>query len=185
MNNKIILLIIATVGIAGLILLLRKKEPALGPELVINGNFAAWTDDDPDGWALNAEQGAGAYGTRDPEVSQVASGQSHTDAGGETGGMCNIYQTLTKSIIMSQTLTLVVGRKYRLSINVDNVTTGKILVHNVGTLQWPVTLIDTPGVHSLTFVCTQASTWLLIEDYAVDVDVTIDDVSIREVIASG
>lgn len=150
-----------------------------GDELVTNGDFANWTDDDPDGWTLDAESGAGAYGTRDPEVSQVATGQSHANAGGETGGFCNIYQTASKSIIVSQTLTLVVGERYRLSIKVNKVTTGQIVVHNIGTQQWTDTVIDAAGTTTVFFTCTTASTPLLIEDYAVNIDVTIEEVSMK------
>lgn len=29
-----------------------------GPELVVNGNFSAWTADNPDSWAISAESGS-------------------------------------------------------------------------------------------------------------------------------
>lgn len=39
---------------------------ALGAELLTNGNFAAWTGDNPDGWTVTGESGA------DPQVTQTA-----------------------------------------------------------------------------------------------------------------
>ena len=52
-----------------------------GIELVTNGDFANWTTDNPDGWTVVGESG-GAIGSRDPEISQVATGHSHANAGG-------------------------------------------------------------------------------------------------------
>jgi len=156
----------------------------LGPEKVVNGIFANWTDDDPDGWDVEFESGAGGPGTRDPEISQVATGQSHTDAGGETGGMCNFYMTEGKGLILTQNIATVIGRKYRLSINFDTITASKVRVHNIGHNQWPAFTSDATGVHSVTFVCTQTNTSLLIEDaFGALTDVTFDDVSIKEVVS--
>lgn len=155
-----------------------------GPELVVNGNFTAWTNDDPDSWIVDSELGGGDPGTRDPEVSQVATGQTHASAGGETGGMANLYSG-NNALIVSQTVTLEVGKTYKLSINFDTITTSGVFVHNVGWNQWPAFSTDDTGtgVHSVIFECTRASTSLLIEDLAVGgIDVTVDDVSIKEVI---
>ena len=53
-------------------------------ELITNGDFAAWTGDDPDNWTIIGESGS------DPEVSEVGSDEGH---GGASTGSCNIYTT--------------------------------------------------------------------------------------------
>lgn len=42
--------------------------PVAGAELLTNGNFAAWTGDNPDGWIVSGESGS------DPMITQVATG---------------------------------------------------------------------------------------------------------------
>lgn len=64
---------------------LTAEAPAqsLGAELVTNGNFSAWTSDDPDGWTVVGESGSG------PAVSQVAPG------GGVGTGAARFYSSAT------------------------------------------------------------------------------------------
>lgn len=52
---------------------------SLGPELLTNGDFSAWTGDNPDGWTVGGEAGS------DPMVTQVAPG------GGAGTGAARFY----------------------------------------------------------------------------------------------
>lgn len=61
---------------------------SLGEELLTNGDFAAWTSGDPDGWTEIGESGS------NPEVTQVAAANTH--GGGGTGAM-NLYSGATAS----------------------------------------------------------------------------------------
>lgn len=61
---------------------------AWGPELLVNGNFAAWTGDNPDGWTVTGEVGA------DPEVTERDPDQGHADVV-TVGGAANFYSSVT------------------------------------------------------------------------------------------
>ncbi len=88
---------------------------ALGIELIVNGNFANWTGDDPDGWTVAGEVGA------DPEISEVGAGQGH---GGIGTGACNFF-TSSGVIQMSQ-VTHSVGGWHQYSIPVTNLVSGNL-----------------------------------------------------------
>lgn len=62
------------------------NTPTLGSELLTNGDFSAWTSDDPDGWTVSGESGS------DPAMSEVGSGEDHTGPG---SGSANYYSTAT------------------------------------------------------------------------------------------
>lgn len=63
-------------------------SPTPGPELLTNGDFSAWTGDNPNGWTVAGEVGA------DPEVTQRASGETHASP---PGGLesANLYNSAT------------------------------------------------------------------------------------------
>ncbi len=148
-------------------------------ELVTNGDFAAWTTDDPTGWTVTGEVLGNGYGTGDPEVSQVATGEAHADAGGEAGGMCNIYTSDGTSISMYQNITtFVIGRKYRVSITIDTATDGSIYVqetaHAMFATQEAITVTRT-----WVFVATYTNISMKIARSSGLTDVTFDDVSVK------
>ncbi len=145
-------------------------------ELVTNGDFAAWDSiggrtEDPTGWTVTGEV------TTDPEVSEVGTGEGH---GGAGTGMCNIYSSDGTPIYIAQTVSgFVVGRKYRVSVNIDTATTGSIRIRDYGTDQWAGEIYSTTGIKTLTFVATQTTVVLRIDELGSGTDVTIDDVSIQ------
>lgn len=143
-------------------------------DLVTNGNFAAWAGDNPTGWTVEWEAG------NDPEVSEAATGESHADTPTLGGGMCNIYSTTPGEwISIYQVITTVVGRKYRVSINVNKVTAGSIDVASSNS-QWTAHNYGSTGIKTFTFVATVSSFTLYISrNFVIPPDVTFDDVSVK------
>ena len=80
------------------------QDAILGRDRVVNGNFAAWTGDNPDGWTLVASDSVNR------EVSEVGTGAFHNGAG---TGSCNIWTDNGSGVGVKQDLGTVVGRKYR------------------------------------------------------------------------
>lgn len=151
----------------------------VGPELVINGDFADWVDDDPTsvpaGWIVHNED----TGDNDPEVSEVGADEGH---GGVGTGFCNLYSSNDVRAYMIQDITLVVGIKYRFSVNVNTITAGLgLTVLEMAHTTWPTKLLKNIGESTFTFVATYTDIILRIQSsYKVDgTDVTIDDVSVR------
>lgn len=83
----------------------------LGGELVVNGDFALWTGDNPNSWTVVGEVGA------DPEVSEVGAGQGH---GGAGNGLANFYSTAV-TVSIKQAI-IAVGGWYVVEFDVDTVT---------------------------------------------------------------
>lgn len=142
-------------------------------ELVVNGDFSAWTTDNPDLWIVVGE-------SLPNEVSEVGTGEGH---GGTGNGCCNIYRSAGfLAVGIRQVITLVVGKTYRLSINIDTKTAGIIVVSDdIGHMA--VNLIESStGVKTITFVATGTSMGLRITNYGMGLcDVTIDDISVKQV----
>lgn len=141
-------------------------------ERITNGNFAAWTTDDPDNWTVVGESG------NDPEISEAATGEAHVNTPTLGGGMCNLYTSDGTSIYIRQTTTLIVGRIYIFSIDVDTMTDPAIIV--AGLPDGEVTYSST-GIKTITFVATVVSEILTIKRGSGwgAVDVTFDNVSIK------
>jgi hypothetical protein len=140
--------------------------PVAGANLVTNGDFAAWTADDPDGWAVTGEVGA------DPEISQVGTGQGH---GGAGTGMCNFYSSATSfQPSIAQTI-LTANTWYRTDFDVDTAISGGVLTY-FGSRTAPAGTIGTGS-----FIRTQLAngTGFSIKGYAAAIDVTIDNVTIK------
>ena len=144
-------------------------------ELITNGDFADWTGDEPDGWTVDGESG------NDPEISEAATGEAHADTPTLGGGFCNLYTSDGTFISIRQTITLIIGRKYYFSINVDTVTSGGITVTDSGTSMMTTTHYSTTGAKTQVFVATGSSMILLIaRQVGIGAcDVTFDDVSIK------
>lgn len=142
-------------------------------ELILNGDFSAWTDDNPDNWSLWGEPEEG-------EISEVGTGEGH---GGAGTGCCNVYSSST-NLGMRQIITLVVGRKYRLSVKVDKIVAVSIRCFDlesgsVNDMFTSVTLIA-EITYTRTFVALRTSLELSIGSNT-NCDVTIDNVSIKPV----
>ena len=139
----------------------------LGSELVDNGNFAAWTGDDPDGWTVIGEVGA------DPEVSEVGAGQGH---GGAGNGLCNFYQSATAGQPrIDQAGKVTVGIWHRLIFVLDTLTAGTFQAHDsVAAIR-----TFTSAASYITGFRGIVGTKLLLRALAANSDVTIDDVSLK------
>lgn len=85
-----------------------------GAELLTNGNFSAWTGDNPDGWTVVNESGS------DPMVTQVASG------GGAGSGAARLYASTAINIAIQQAGIATVGNYYETAINVTAFTGGRL-----------------------------------------------------------
>lgn len=100
------------------------NAPVAGAELLINGDFADWTADDPDGWMVAGESGS------DPEVSEVDSGQGH---GGTnvTGGNVNIYTSDGTAVFIYQSRASL-NNWFVASISIDSVIAGSLKLQSGG-----------------------------------------------------
>ena len=79
---------------------------SLGSELVTNGDFSAWTDDDPDGWSINS-QDTNNYITEDP------------------AGECRLVSDGTY-LKMWQADCFFTGSLYKTAIEITNVVSGAL-----------------------------------------------------------
>lgn len=79
---------------------------SLGPELLANSDFSAWTGDNPDGWTVEGESG------NNPEVTERDPGQTHADTK-TVGGSANFYaSTATIYPVVRQDNVLTIGNWY-------------------------------------------------------------------------
>ncbi|MGR3292496.1 MAG: LamG domain-containing protein [Candidatus Scalindua sp.] len=137
--------------------------------LVTNGDFSAWTNDDPDGWAVDGEVGS------DPEVSQVGDGESH---GGAGTGYCNIF-TSDVLVQMIQTISLVTGRRYKVSININTLSGRGIVIYDIDTGMFTDKIYSSTGTKVFYFVANADSLNFRIKRRGGGAsDVTFDDVSV-------
>lgn len=89
----------------------------LGAELVTNGNFAAWTADNPNSWTIAGEVAS------DPMVNEVGAGEGQ---GGAGTGKANFYSSATANAPTATQTILAVGSAYEVAVTVDTVAAGSI-----------------------------------------------------------
>lgn len=100
---------------------------SLGSELLTNGDFSAWTADDPDGWTVSGESGS------DPEVSEVGPGESH---GGLGTGLANLFSSATAGQPRIAQTVLTTTDWYQWKLDVDTIVAGTIsMLDAAGILQ--------------------------------------------------
>lgn len=99
----------------------RSNDNTGGADVIVNGDFSAWTGDDPDSWAVIGEVGA------DPEVSEVGTGEGH---GGVGTGMANLFSSATNFRPQLQQTILTIGKWYRVETVIDTITSGVITIHD-------------------------------------------------------
>jgi len=135
------------------------SDPYLSPiELVINGDFANWTSDDPDGWDVT-------------EVGDATSNITQT-----TPGQLNLITDGTSASV-SQTI-LTAGKSYYYSIDVKSITGTFALQFGADMMVY----ISSPGVH--TGILEAGFMWFIIKQYTgTPCNAEIDDVSVKEVSA--
>lgn len=105
------------------------------PELVMNGDFALWTADNPDGWTVGGENGSNF-------VTEVAGGSRFVSpAVGQT------------ALFITQQIAVDVGDTIKYTVVVDSVTSGIISLRVHGGL--PILNITTSGTHEITRTVSQ------------------------------
>jgi hypothetical protein len=139
----------------------------LGSELIVNGDFSAWTSDDPDNWTVGGEV------ANDPEVSEAATGESHADTPTLGGELANLYTTVDQIRIQQDTITI--GQWNTISLVVDTVAAGSIRLNDA------ISNLKTGIVASVSgFIWRAATVTIRIRDFGVTCDVTIDDVTVKQ-----
>ncbi len=141
---------------------------ALGSELVVNGDFANWTLDDPDGWTVIGEAGA------DPELSEVGAGQGH---GGAGNGLANFFNSASSVDPRLLQIILTVGDWYEITLDIDTVVVGGVKVGD-----------NNLGISFTTYLTTGSkaqrgrgkSTQTFIGSQGIGTDTTIDNVSYKK-----
>ena len=138
------------------------NTPTLGAELLINGNFATWSGDNPTSW--------GIIGT-----------ETGTDKVTEVSGKARI---VTTSAIIGISQTAVSALWYRIGLNVSAYVSGSLRVADSG---YAVAVYSTTGAKVITGRVMDGSSTLGLLMYrhlAEATDITIDDVSVKALILS-
>jgi hypothetical protein len=140
----------------------------LGSELVTNGDFSAWTDDNPDGYTVNGESGT------DPEISEVSSAEGH---GGVGTGSCNLYTSDGTFVAVTQTI-LTIGKLYKYSVDIKVINSGTLRVTEGGST---VNTYNSTGIKTGYFTA-RAGIYVEIKRTIGATDITFDDLSVKEVL---
>lgn len=142
-----------------------------GPEMLINGNFADWTSDDPDDWVV----------TENPpnqEVSEVGSGELH---GGSGTGSCNLYTSDGSACLFQATPCIIVGETYRITVVISAISAGILNVTEGNGGQYEESF-DSVGSHSFEFEALQVYHELDLVAGTYPLNVTIDSISMVRVL---
>lgn len=121
---------LAILGVPGVLgehkrtLIITDFTQSLGPELLANSDFSAWTGDNPDGWTVTGESGG------DPEVTERDPNQGHADAK-TVGGAANLYASVDANWLprLSQTI-LTIGKWYEAGCLITNRVAGSLWIHD-------------------------------------------------------
>jgi hypothetical protein len=139
---------------------------SLGAELLTNGDFSAWTGDNPDGWTVTGESGG------DPEVTERAPTALHGDAVG-AGGACNFYRTVAGAVYITQTV-CTVGKWYEVANELTARAAGEVAsVQPFGFFAWGTT------VTTRRFLGRATNTAVNFYNTATAIDLTIDNASAK------
>lgn len=148
------------------------NNPALGSDVVTNGDFANWTGDDPDNFTVQNESATLR------EINEVGSGQGY---GGAGTGFCNIYKTIgdgTTTVQMFQNCATS-GKWYRATLNINLASSGKIQVKSgVGATPFLRATYTTTGTKTLSGPAESAA--FVINSTTSPTNITIDDLVVKE-----
>ncbi len=143
----------------------------VGTELVANGNFSTWTSDNPNSWTVDSESAP------DREISEVGTGEGH---GGTGTGLCNLYSS-GAYVGLIQTITVVAGKKYRVSVTVDTVTDPSVYFEG-GKSADPdrdfLLVLSEAKTYTTTFIAVATTVRLSFRQHGAT-DVTFDNVSVK------
>lgn len=91
---------------------------SIGTEIVVNGDFTAWTNDNPNNWTIVGESGS------DPMITQVA-----PDGSAGTGA-ARYYKSLSSgTMYLSQSTALVTGYLYEVLVDLSRYVSGAALIN--------------------------------------------------------
>jgi hypothetical protein len=136
------------------------SNDGLGPELVGNGDFANWTNDDPDDWTIDGEIGS------DPMITEVS-------------GACRLYSSGPWLSIQQYNI-LEAGKTYRLTVDILSAAAGGIRFQtSSGDIE--IGTFSTIGSKYVVFTTTNHELEIKRVTGNGD-DVTFDNVSIREIL---
>jgi len=145
----------------------------LGSEQITNGDFSAWTTDDPDNWTIIGESGS------DPEVTERDPTQSHGDSV-TTGGAANIYQSGTGTIRLRKANFFNTESWYEITYSITGYTSGTLIVGEpFGTMQQATAAGDYTILRNINQVGGSKELDFYLNGAAGDL--TVDDVSVKAV----
>ena len=133
-------------------------DSTVSTEKITNGDFSAWTNDNPDGWTISTDLSGGVE-SDDVKITEDANG-------------ARIYSTGT-NIHMTQNV-MTIGATYEVTIVVHSVTTGDITTQNLSSNL----SINSAGTHTVTTTAT-ATGFRIKRNFPVDM--VISSVSVKEV----
>ena len=126
-----------------------------GAEEITNGDFSAWTADDPDNWTVT-------------EVGDVTSNVTENPSG-------SIQMISDTTLVSANQTVFTIGKRYRLIISISSIT-GSM---QIGPTTGPLTTITTPGDKVLEFIST-ATTLTIKRTPGQSLNVIIPNVSVTE-----
>jgi hypothetical protein len=137
--------------------------PTLSDEVLTNGDFSAWTGDNPDGWTVVGESGS------DPMVTQVAPG------GGAGTGAARLFSSATNFQPRLSQSGYTTNNWYQFSLFIDTVVSGTLtLTDSIVQIAAGINTIGTK------FYCRQwKGTLIQVRGQVGPTDVSVDDVSSR------
>lgn len=141
----------------------------LGSELVTNGDFSAWTGDNPDSWGVHGES------LPNVEISEVGSGEAH---GGTGTGSLNFYTT-GGNLWINQDGIFTRGKLYKIVVDVSQLSAGTLYIYVSGL--GVAASITSAGTYTLYYRWPVSSTSFIIDKGTTPLDATIDSVSVKEV----
>ena len=146
-------------------------QDVYGDECLTDTGFANWTTDDLDDWTESGESG------NDPEISEVGTGEGH---GGSGTGMCNIYTSDGTLVSIRQTGIKTIDKYYKVETVIDTVVAGGIQYVGFDGIG---DIYTTTGTK--TYVGKADTTDFSVKrKYAVATDVTLDSVSLKQVLGT-
>ncbi|MCL4252075.1 MAG: hypothetical protein KJ065_28255 [Anaerolineae bacterium] len=138
---------------------------ALGSELLVNGDFDAWTGDNPDSWTVEGEAGS------DPMITQVDSG------GGVGTGSARLYSS--SALVYCYQAVLTLGDHYEINTVLSAVTVGQARVMDGnGTIRpLPTLALTAAGTYSYFGHASDTLAVVLLNGAG---DVVCDSVSVKK-----
>ena len=143
----------------------------IGSELLTNGDFSAWTADDPDGWTEANES------SPNREVTERDSGQLYAGTN-VVGGSMNVFDDDSAGPVIgvSQSGLTPAGDTFRLLSDISAIS-GSVQVHEAGGVK---ATYNSTGLKSLDYIALFSST-IGYQMGGISGDATIDDSSLKKI----